>query len=160
MEQEKTQKNSICFSSISINRVADSLYPAVREFIRDQAILMDVPGGIKWSLRYPDIQHTTFAAISGERVVGLVYWQEADNTAVLFLDRIYFGGGTFLRLLQAMDEHLKGKHQEYMLRMSDLQAYRGLAHAGGCCSIQGCGGALTARRKIGNSNPKTPVLLN
>jgi hypothetical protein len=148
MEQEIRPTSRTWFSSISICRVADGLYPAVLNFFKEQTTLMNMPGGIKWALRYPNAQHTMFAAISGERLVGLVFWEEADNSVVLILDRIYFGGGTFLRLLQAMDEHLKGKHEGYVLRMPDLQAYHSLALAGGCHSLQGCGGALSAQRKI------------
>lgn len=154
MEQEITPKNRIWFSSIVISRVHDGLYPAALEFFRAQSKQSNVPGGIAWTLRYPLAHHIMFAAISCEKVVGLVFWQEAENAAVLILDKIYFGGGTFLRLLQAMDEYLKHTLDGYVLRMPDLQGFRSLALASGCLSIQGCGGVLSANRVIVRQNSK------
>lgn len=159
MEQEIVRNHRTWFSSIGIHRVAEDLFPDAWEFFQEQANELNVPGGHAWVQYAPVKGNVMFAASAGEQIVGIIYQEETSGSVVLIVDRVYFGGGTFLRLLQAMDVCLQLHTPEYELLLPNHHKYRGLALASGCKSIVACNHTLTASRIIKKDTYKKPVFI-
>ncbi len=157
MEQHSSEKNNReCWTAIDVMPVLQAQLPMAVAFYLEQVYPLVQKGQYSWLECIPTLNEVLYFAWSGEHVAGLCMGKPEHRAASVLVAETYTGGGTFLRLLQALDVHMLPEKSAYTLFLPDSEQYRQLTLASGCRLLARHQGVITAQRTIKKTLQKSP----
>ncbi|MEY3983494.1 MAG: hypothetical protein RL160_1051 [Bacteroidota bacterium] len=157
MEQHSSEKNNREYwTGIHVMPVLQGQLPLAVSFYLEQVYPLVQKGQYSWLECIPTLNEVLHFAWSGENLAGMCIGKPQHAAASVLVAEAYLGGGTFLRLLQALDAQLLPAKSAYTIFLPDSEQYRQLTIASGCLLLSRHQGVITAQRTMSKTLQKHP----